>query len=118
MLQMENAETEKEDVVQVIVEPGKPQIPGSIRVKRVGRYSVKIEVKSGCQQIRNVASVLDEITMSELFLPASRNPVYRAAELANCHPSCPYPAAVLKAVEVALEMALPKDARIRFRKNE
>ena len=118
MLQMENAEAEREDVVQVIVEPGICGFPGSIRVRRVEQYTAKIEIKSGCQQIRNVASALDEITMAELFLPASRNPVYRAAELASCHPSCPYPAAVLKAAEVALKMALPKEVRIWFRKNE
>lgn len=77
-----------------------------------------IEIKSGCQQIKGMASVLEEMTMSELFLPASRNPVYRAAEMANCHASCTYPSAILKAAEVALGMALPKDVQIRFRKKE
>ncbi len=47
-------------------------------------------------------------------MAVTRNPVYLAAEQSNCHPSCPVPAAVLKAAEVAMEMALPRDAMIRF----
>jgi len=110
---MENKEA---DTVQLVIEPGICGFPGSIRVQRTGRYTVKLEIKSGCQQIKGLASVLEEIAMSELFLPASRNPVYRAAEQAGCHPSCPYPSAILKAAEVALEMALPKEVTFRFRK--
>lgn len=99
----------------MIVEPGICGFPGSIRVYKVGRYAVTVELKSGCDQIRAMNQLLGEMAMSELFLPPTRNPVYRAAEKANCHASCPYPVAILKAVEVALEMALPKDAKIRFR---
>ena len=54
------------------------------------------------------------MTLKELFMPVTRNPVYIAAEQSGCHPSCPIPAAALKAVEVAMEMALPRDVSIRF----
>ena len=47
-------------------------------------------------------------------MPATRNPVYLAAQKSGCHPSCPIPAAVLKVAEVSLEMALPRNASIRF----
>jgi hypothetical protein len=52
--------------------------------------------------------------MPELFKPVSRNPVYRAAEKSGCHSSCVIPAAVLKAVEVAMGMALPREVLITF----
>jgi hypothetical protein len=113
---MERQTNEQPDIVQIIVEPGICGFPGSIRVHKVGRYAVKIELKSGCQQIKGLASILEEMTMAELFLPVTRNPVFKAAEIANCHPSCIYPVAILKAAEVALEMALPQEAIIRFRK--
>jgi hypothetical protein len=113
---MERQTNERQDIVQIIVEPGICGFPGSIRVHKVGRYAVKIELKSGCQQIKGLASILEEMTMAELFLPVTRNPVFKAAEIANCHPSCIYPVAILKAAEVALEMALPQEAIIRFRK--
>jgi hypothetical protein len=46
----------------------------------------------------------------------TKNPVYVSAQQAGCHSSCPVPVAVLKAVEVAMEMALPRDVRIKFEK--
>ena len=113
---MTDQKSAKEDSVQVIVEPGICGFPGSIRIFKADRYAVRVELKSGCEQIRKMAKLLEEMTMSELFLPASRNPVFRAAEKANLHASCVYPTAILKAVEVALEMALAQDASIRFRK--
>jgi hypothetical protein len=54
------------------------------------------------------------MSLKELFMPLTRNPVYIAAEKSGCHPSCAIPAAVIKAVEVALGMALPKEVRIKF----
>jgi hypothetical protein len=72
---------------------------------------------SECKQIQRLASGLNEMTLKELFKPLTRNPVYITAEQSGCHPSCAIPAAVLKAVEVALEMALPREVSIQF-KNE
>ena len=44
----------------------------------------------------------------------TRNPVYTAAEQAGCHSSCVYPAAILKAVEAAMGMAIAKDVELIF----
>jgi hypothetical protein len=54
------------------------------------------------------------MTLKELFAPVNRNPVFVSAQRAGCHPSCPIPVAILKAVEVAMGMALPRDAVIKF----
>ena len=70
---------------------------------------------SECKQIQRLSNGLNEMTLKDLFKPLTRNPVYIAAEKSGCHPSCAIPAAVLKAVEVALEMALPKEVRIKFK---
>jgi len=70
--------------------------------------------ESECKQIQRLSNHLSEISLRELFLPITRNPVYIAAEKSGCHPSCAIPAAVLKAVEVAWGVALPKDVRVKF----
>ncbi|CAB1078268.1 hypothetical protein D1AOALGA4SA_6023 [Olavius algarvensis Delta 1 endosymbiont] len=70
--------------------------------------------ESECRQIQQFSQRLANLTLRDVFAPISRNPVYLAAEKTGCHPSCPIPPAVLKAAEVALEMALPRDAAIRF----
>jgi hypothetical protein len=75
--------------------------------------SLKI-TESDCKQIQRLAKRLGKISMPQLFTPVSRNPVYLAAEKSGCHTSCVIPAAVLKAVEAAMGMALPREVRITF----
>lgn len=69
---------------------------------------------SDCGQIQRLAANLRGLTLRELFMPLTRNPVYLAAEKAGCHPSCPVPVAIVKAAEAAMDMALPKSVTIRI----
>ena len=86
-----------------------------IRAWKIDKRTVGLEIsESECQQIQQLAELMSQLTLNEIFMPVTRNPVYLAAEQSGCHPSCPIPAAVLKAAEVAMEMALARDASIRF----
>ncbi len=86
-----------------------------IKARKIDNKAVGLEIsESECQQIREFSGRLRKLTLNELFIPVTRNPVYLAAERSGCHPSCPVPAAVLKTAEVAMEMALPRDVSIRF----
>ena len=86
-----------------------------IKSWKIDKRAVGLEIsESECQQIQDFSELMSQLTLNEIFMPITRNPVYLAAEQSGCHPSCPIPAAVLKAAEVALEMALPRDASIRF----
>ena len=79
------------------------------------KKTVGLEIsESECQQIQDLSERLSQLSLDEIFMPITRNPVYLAAEQSGCHASCPIPAAVLKAAEVAMEMALARDAFIRF----
>jgi hypothetical protein len=105
-------------VVFVIVEPGICGFPCTIRAQKTDSRMVTVAITdSECKQIQRLSKHLTEMSLRELFLPMTRNPVYIAAEKSGCHPSCAIPAAVLKAVEVALGVALPREVRIKF-KNE
>ena len=86
-----------------------------IRAWKIDKRTVGLEIsESECQQIQDYSELIRQLTLNEVFVPATRNPVYLAAEQSGCHASCPVPVAVLKASEVAMEMALPRDASIRF----
>jgi len=86
-----------------------------IKTWKIDNSAVGLEIsESECQQIRQFSERLNKLTLQEIFAPLTRNPVYLAAEQAGCHPSCPAPAAVLKAAEVALQVALPRNVSIRF----
>jgi len=95
-------------------EPGICGFPCTIRAEKSGKGSVTVKIASECKQIQRLSACLTEISLKELFMPLTRNPVYMAAEKSGCHSACVIPAAILKAVEVALEMALPKEVRVTF----
>ncbi len=101
--------------IRVRVEPGICGFDCVVEVRRVDKRTVKVAVTgSQCQQIQRLSGDLTEMSLKELFTPMTRNPVYTCAEKSGCHPSCTIPAAVLKAVEAALGMAIARDVRIRF----
>ena len=70
--------------------------------------------ESECQQIQRFSDLVSKLTLREIFMPVTRNPVYLAAQQSGCHASCPIPMAVLKTAEVAMEMALPREVSMRF----
>lgn len=99
----------------VTVDPGICGFACVIRASKIEKRRVRIHIaESDCKQIRQLSAKLQEITLKELFMPMTRNPVYQCAENSGCHGTCVIPAAVLKAAEAALEMALPKNVCIRF----
>jgi hypothetical protein len=99
----------------VTIDPGICGFACVIRASKIKKRRVSVHIaESDCQQIRRLSAKLQELTLSELLMPMTRNPVYRWAENSGCHASCVIPAAVLKAVEAAMEMASPKNVVIHF----
>ena len=107
--------SEKPDWVCVTVYPGICGFPCVVKARRIEARKVSLEISgSDCEQIQRMAAQLSTLSIKELFAPLSRNPVYVAAEASGCHLSCAIPVAVIKAAEVALDLALPQEARIKF----
>ena len=97
------------------VDPGICGFPCVIKARKRGTRKVSLEISgSDCEQIQRIAEHLVTLSIKELFTPLSRNPVYVAAEKSGCHLSCAIPVAIIKAAEVALDLALPRDALIQF----
>lgn len=112
---MESCSDKMAHSVLVTAQPGICGFNCEITARLSGRRKVTVTIAaSECKQVQRLAGQLTEITVKELFLPFSRNPVYQIAEKMGCHSSCVVPAAVLKAVEAAMGMAVAKDAGIRF----
>ena len=97
------------------VDPGICGFPCVIKARKTGARQVSLDISgSDCEQIQKMAGRLATLSIKELFSPLSRNPVYAAAEKSGCHLSCAIPVAVIKAAEVALELALSQDVHIKF----
>ncbi|MBR9979954.1 MAG: hypothetical protein KFF50_02900 [Desulfatitalea sp.] len=102
-----------------MVDPGICDFPCTIAATLSGHRKVTVTITgSECKQIQQLSTTLTEMTIKELFLPLTRNPVYGSAEKAGCHSSCVVPAAIIKVVEVAMGMALPKDVGIKFKRKK
>jgi hypothetical protein len=99
----------------VTVDPGICGFPCDIKARKTGARKISLKISgSECEQIQRMAERLTTLSIKELFTPLSRNPVYASAEKSGCHLSCAIPVAVIKAAEVALEMALPQEVHIKF----
>lgn len=106
----------KRKEVCVTAEPGICGFPCIIKAHKMDARMVALEIaESDCDQIKRLSERVSEISLKDLFAPISRNPVYVSAEKSGCHLSCVVPVAVIKAAEVAMEMALPREAHIRFK---
>ena len=101
--------------VRLSVFPGVCGFGCTVVARRVDSRTVALEILGAdCRQLQRLSAQLRPLGLRELFTPVSRNPVYAAAEKSGCHPSCVLPAALLKAAEVALEMALARDVTFHF----
>jgi hypothetical protein len=86
-----------------------------IEAWKIDKRAVGLEIsESECQQVQQFSDLVSKLTIKEIFMPVTRNPVYLAAQQSGCHASCPIPMAVLKAAEVAMEMALPREVSVQF----
>ena len=98
------------------VDPGICGFPCVVKARKVEARKIELEISgSECDQIKRMAERLTTLSIKELFTPLSRNPVYAAAEKSGCHLPCIIPVAVIKAAEVALDLALPRDVHINFK---
>ncbi len=103
--------------IRVEADPGICGFPCVIEAQKKGPRAVSLKIiGSECEHIKRLSEDVVEMGLRDLFKPITKNPVYVSAQQAGCHPSCPVPVAVLKAVEVAMDMALPRDVRIKFEK--
>ena len=101
--------------VTVSVNPGICGFECQVVATRKARRVASIEIfDSGCEMINKLGEDLSEITFTDLFKPHTKNLIFKCVEQAHCHLCCPVPIAIIKASEVALELALPQAITISF----
>jgi hypothetical protein len=88
----------------------------TIRVEDLKKYHATCIIESSCPNHKKVAKILETATinvMDELFRKG-KSQVMQACQGIVPHISCPVPAAIFKALEVGVGLALPADAIITF----
>lgn len=90
-----------------------------VKVAKVDRMKVKVQVISACQDVRKLNEVLNEVDCSKgVFGSMVDSYIYRAASTKIKDSDCPVPCAIIKAIQVELGGAIPKDVVIKISKDD
>jgi len=80
---------------------------------------VKLEMESECPHIQKLAAELTEVKAFEEIGFRGDGPKTLSLAARYCqHAACPVPSSIIKAIEVAAGLALPKDPEIHVEKVE
>ncbi len=81
--------------------------------------TVKLEFNTRCEGIQKMAGELSEVNPFEEISFRGEGPKTLRLAAKHCrHTACPVPSGIIKAIEVASGLALPKDASIEVKKEE
>ena len=101
-------------MAKVVVEPGICGFTAVIEVTKIVDSRVRITINSDCSMVTEMKRDLEELNWQKALRKLVESPVYKAAGQHNMHAACPIPAAILKAIEVEVGAALPRDVMIHF----
>ena len=105
-------------MVIVDVDPGICGFPARISAASEDGQTCSLSVESKCEAVSALAAELASVDGYEVaFKNFSENPVYLAASRHYKHAACPLPSAIVKAVEIACGLALPKDVHFAPKKD-
>ena len=89
-----------------------------IDVTKVDDTHVQVVITSACDEITAMNPDLARVQWKgkghEVFKRMTESAVYQSAAQHIRHTACPIPTAILKAIEVEVGIALPKDVTITF----
>jgi hypothetical protein len=102
-------------MVEVNVNPGVCGLNTIIKVNSEDMQNASVEITTECPNVKAMEHDLKEVDgYIECFSKLGDSQVYEAARK-NCrHAACPVPSAIIKGLEVACGLALPKDVEIRI----
>lgn len=102
-------------MAKINVNPGICGLTTKINVSTDDMQTAIIEIDSKCPYISAMQNDIKELdAYSECFARIGEGEVYKSANR-NCkHAACPVPSAVIKGMEVACRLALPKNVEIEI----
>ncbi|NOY09258.1 MAG: hypothetical protein GXP33_10510 [Spirochaetes bacterium] len=107
------------EVVEVNVDPGICGLRSKITVESSDMTSATVSIESDCPDIRKIGEHIKEVdSMKDVFAKLGDSTMYQLGKEYCSHGICPVPCAILKGVEVACGLALPKDVHIAICKKD
>ena len=104
-------------MTKVHVIPGVCGFETDITVQSPDGQNASVDIETQCPNLKPLENELKEVYGFAACLGTmSDSPVYRTAHQYCRHPACPVPCAIIKGIEVACGLALPKDVSITITK--
>ena len=89
-----------------------------VETQKQGRKCL-VNIESDCEAIQELAEVLTEVDPFEEIMFRGEGPLTFRMAATHCkHTACPVPVGIIKAVEIASGLALPKNAVIELSKTD
>ena len=101
-------------MTRVIVNPGICGFVTTVEINTIGKRKFKVVITSDCETVTKLGESLAEVDQWDALKQYADSQIYKAASKCQLHVICPIPIAILKAIEVEAELALPRDVVIRF----
>jgi hypothetical protein len=102
-------------MTKVRVNPGVCGLSTEITATSEDGQMADIDIQTDCPHIKAFGEALQSVDgYAECFGKMCDSAIYQAAQQHCKHPACPVPCAVLKGVEAACGLALPRDVEIKI----
>gem|GEM_PF-60474 len=99
----------------VTVNPGVCGLNSVITVDSEDMQNAVIKIDTECPYIKAMGNEFKEVDgFAECFTKIGDGEVYKAAKKYCKHAACPVPSAIIKGIEVACGLALPKDVEFKI----
>lgn len=100
---------------RVCVDAGVCKMRTLITAKDNGMGLIELDIKSDCPNILKMSWRLEPMSpYAEVEAEFNKSTIYQLANDAIPHTACPVPSAMVKALEVAGDLGLKREAVIRF----
>lgn len=105
-------------MIRAIIDPGVCGLQTTVEIRKKEEKVFSVIIQSECEMVRKLGEDITELTLMDAFRRILDNPVYKKGSACLNHVSCPVPSGILKSLEIEAGLAVPKDVRIEFSKEE
>jgi hypothetical protein len=105
-------------MAKIKIQPGACGMLVMVEVKKKDKKTFTLTITSECKMAEKLGTELPELNFLDAFKMVSDNPVYTKGSVCLKHVACPVPSGILKALEVEAGLAVPREVKMVFEKDQ
>lgn len=105
------------EIIEVTVNPGVCGFKTVIVSRAEDRRHASLEIKTECPNLKPIESeIVTADAYKEVFAKVGHSGIYASVAKHSKHSACPVPMAIVKGIEAACGLALPRDVKVEVKK--